>query len=56
MILGQTISDWRAKRRISIRRLAKIIGVDYAAIHRLEHGKDIRITTLARILNWLLLG
>lgn len=54
MLLGELIAAWRKEHRKSLRELAKIVGVEPTAIHRLEHGKEIRCRTLALIFCWIL--
>ena len=53
MFLGQIISAWRKQNKISLRKAAKIIGIDMHCIRRLELG-DTTLTAdnLAKIQAW----
>ncbi len=43
-----------AERGVSVRKLAKEIGVDFTTLHRFRHGENISDENLSRILIWLL--
>lgn len=51
--LGKIIINFREKMHISQRKLAKIIGVNFVTIQRIEHGKDYRKGTEILILQKL---
>lgn len=51
--LGKKIIDFRTKMHISQRKLAKIIGVDFVTLQRIEHGKNYKKTTEILILQKL---
>jgi DNA-binding XRE family transcriptional regulator len=54
MQLGQLVLAWREKNRVSIRTLAKTVGVHYKSIDRLERGRNVNCRTLAMLFCWLL--
>lgn len=54
MLIGQLIAEWRERHGYTLRELAKIIGIETTALHRLEHGKDIRDRPLGLVICWLL--
>jgi transcriptional regulator with XRE-family HTH domain len=48
-ILGATIKYERQKKKITLEQLGFDIGLDKSAMHRIEVGKPITITTLIKI-------
>ena len=48
-ILGETISAERKKKGITLEQLGLDIGLDKSAIHHIENGKPITLTTLIKI-------
>jgi transcriptional regulator with XRE-family HTH domain len=53
MILGDMIVLWRIVNELSVRQLAKEIGVDFNALNRLERGKPVGLANFITILAWL---
>jgi transcriptional regulator with XRE-family HTH domain len=47
--IGQTIAFERKKRKITLEQLGFDIGLDKSAIHHIENGKPITLTTLIKI-------
>lgn len=54
MQLSYLLDAWMTHYKISVRKLAKQIGIDFSVLHRFRHGENISDETLARILIWLL--
>jgi transcriptional regulator with XRE-family HTH domain len=54
MKLGELILAWRKANGVSIRELAKTVGIHYKSIDRLERGRTPNCHTLAMIFCWLL--
>lgn len=54
MRLGEILRLWRRVSNITIRDLAAEIGVPYPTLSRIERGKEMDGTTLAKILAWLM--
>lgn len=54
MILGEMIQDWRTKRKISRRKLAKQIGVDHVTLSRIETNTtaNVSVEVLGKIYAW----
>lgn len=48
-ILGETISFERKKKGITLEQLGFDIGLDRSAMHHIENGKPITLTTLIKI-------
>lgn len=53
MRLGQFIKAYREQNRISLRKLAKEIGVAYWTLYDFERGDEIGAKPLARIVVFL---
>lgn len=55
MILGQLIEAWRKERGMSLRELAKVIGVDHVSLTRFESGdsNEIKFDNYHKILMWI---
>ena len=51
MALMQTrLKEWRAKRRLSLRRLGELSGVHYVSLVKLEAGRlDPQLSTLLKL-------
>lgn len=54
MQLSYVLDAWMTHYKVSVRTLAKQIGVDYTVLHRFRHHENISDETLSRILIWLL--
>ena len=53
MRLGTVLKKYRMNREITIRDMAKEIGISYPTYCRIEHGQDIDASTFMKILAWL---
>lgn len=55
MILGQLIKAWRTERKLSLRKMARIIGIDHVVLLRLENNETQSITmdALAKVHQWM---
>ena len=49
IVLGKTISRYRKLKKITLEGLGLEIGLDKSAIHHIENGKPITVTTLIKI-------
>lgn len=55
-MLAELIVSWREKNRVTIRQLAKIIGLSASALCRFECGKSLSGKAWAKIMVWVLIG
>jgi len=55
MRIGKVIRKWRVSTEVTIRDLAKEMGLDAATLLRVEQDKEPSSATLKAILFWLLL-
>lgn len=53
MKLGRMLLRYRQSKDLTIRALAKEIGVSFPTLCRIEHGHMADARTLIRILDWL---
>ncbi len=57
MRIGEVLRDWRLMNRLTVREVAKLIGIKSAStLCRLENGKACDAETLGRIIAWLMAG
>ena len=57
MRIGEVLRDWRLMNRLTVREVAKLIGIKSAStLCRLENGKACDAETLGRIIAWLVGG
>lgn len=54
MILAKLIKDHREKHRLSIRQMAKKIGIRYDALWRFEQGRPIKVHNWVTLIKWVL--
>jgi transcriptional regulator with XRE-family HTH domain len=54
MKLGEIIRKYRLHQELTIRELAKDIGVGTATLHRIENGENMDGDTLSKIVIWML--
>jgi transcriptional regulator with XRE-family HTH domain len=53
MKLGDVLRKWRKMEDISVREAAFRMGLTTPTLFRLENGKPMDGSTLAKIINWL---
>ncbi len=53
-MLGRVLYAWREKEGLTIREAAKIIGLSYSTLSRIENGMSVDGRTLKKLLIWLL--
>lgn len=53
-LLRRAIGSDRTLFRVSLRKAAREIGIQYSTLHRFERGEDIEASALLKILLWLL--
>jgi DNA-binding XRE family transcriptional regulator len=53
MRLGTVLRRYRSMREITVRDLAKEIGIAFATLSRIENGLDCDSKTLMTVLVWL---
>lgn len=51
--LGQELVETRRQKRMTLRRLAGLIGVDVATLNRTEHGRDPSARHYITISSWI---
>jgi hypothetical protein len=54
MQLSEVLKQWRWAKKISVREAAKLIGIGFSTLSRVENGEDPGGESLAAILKWLL--
>ena len=54
MIAAKVIRAYRESKGISVRAMAKIIGVEHTALWRFEQGRQINTPSWVAIIKWLL--
>ncbi|MBA2613602.1 MAG: helix-turn-helix transcriptional regulator [Bacteroidetes bacterium] len=47
--LGNLVSKFRAEKKFSLEELGFMIGLDRSAMHRIERGKRISVTTIVKL-------
>lgn len=52
-MIGNLLNCYRRFYNVTVRDLAKAIGVSPATVSRIEHGKPMDQQTLLKVLNWL---
>ena len=53
-MLGRVLYAWREKEGLTIREAAKMIGLSYSTLSRIENGMSVDGRTLKKLLIWLL--
>ena len=53
MKLGKLLNNYRQINNITVRELAREIGISIATISRLENNKDIYASTMKKIMVWM---
>ncbi len=48
--LGKLVRAKRKALGVGLREFAEKAGCDYTAVHRLEHGHDVRVSTVMQII------
>lgn len=54
MILGQVVKAYREKRKMSLRQLAKVLGLEHTKLHRFEQGHEAQSPVFAAVVMWLI--
>lgn len=54
MRLGALVRSYRVQHKLSVRKVAKEIGVDHSALFRLEQGAEPAFNQFRKVLLWLL--
>jgi hypothetical protein len=54
MRLCQLLDLWMSSKKITVRDMAREIGLDHTVLHQFRHGGDCRNQTMAKILIWAL--
>lgn len=52
--IGEMVRMYRTMRNMTMRDLAKDIGIAHATVMRIEHGKAFDTHTLLKVLHWAL--
>ena len=53
MRLGQILRKWRISQELTLREVAKEIGISHSTLARIEHGEACDSDTIAAVLVWL---
>ncbi len=56
MILGPMLKSYRRSEKLSLRQLARVIGVGHTVLHRFENGSNITARQLTQIYSWVFTG
>ena len=54
MMLIHLLSNYRKAHKLSLRKMAKLTGISYSTLFRLEHGHSIQHEEWAKLWRWLL--
>ena len=54
MTLGRLINAYRKQHKVSVRKLAEVIGVNPTCLFGFERGKSVESPQLLKILKWTL--
>lgn len=54
MIVGSMLRAYREKQKLSLRELARMIGVDFTTLSRFENGKAVTTDAWVAIIKWIL--
>lgn len=54
MRLGSVLRKYRTMREITVRDLAKEMGISFPTLSRIEHGQPMDAKTFMKVLNWLM--
>lgn len=54
MMLVTVIRTYRQQQNLSLRAFAKLTGISYVTLHRLENGRAIMSDEWAKLWRWLL--
>ena len=54
MLLPRIVHNHREFERLTIRQLAKIIGIETTSLWRFEQGRPVKSSTWVAIVTWLL--
>jgi ribosome-binding protein aMBF1 (putative translation factor) len=55
MMLAKLIAAYRSQTGLSVRDLAKEIGIDYTALWRLEQGRMVTTVVWVAVMKWIVL-
>lgn len=53
ILFGNTVKEWRVKRKLSLRALAEIVGTSASTLSRIERGAMLDAGTFCKLLDWL---
>jgi len=53
MKIGKILNTYRHDNKISIRKMAKFIGISFATLSRIENGREVDGDTLVKLFNYL---
>jgi transcriptional regulator with XRE-family HTH domain len=53
MMITYLLRLYRKERKVTVRSLAKEIGIKHTTLWRFENGRGIESPSLARIINWV---
>lgn len=53
MKLANILKAYRKAEGLSMRGTAKIVGIDYTALHRFESGRPVSNRNLVKIILWM---
>lgn len=56
MILGKLLSAYRILSALTVRALAKEIGIPFATLNRIERGSEMDLETFKKISDWFMKG
>lgn len=54
MMITYLLRLYRKERKVTVRSLAKEIGIKHTTLWKFENGRDIESPSLMRIINWIL--
>lgn len=55
-MLQQLIKSYRESQNLTLRQLAKQMGIGYVSLHRLEKGRPLNMDAVQAIMAWMWRG
>ncbi len=53
MLIGELIKEWRYAKRLNIRQAAKLLGLHFSTLSRIENNKTFDSKTMLTLINKL---
>lgn len=53
MLLAALLKAYRTQHGVSVRKLAKVIGISHSSLFKFENGKALESDQLIKVLRWM---